>query len=92
MLPSIRRLFPAVLLLTASGALADSPLPGADVPAKEVVTRAPVETKKADEQLEALTREVHSLETDVQQLQSKVAERQLHEVEFLDQTNHPLWP
>ena len=92
MLPSMRRLFPAVLLLTGSVALADSPVPGSDVPTKEVVTRTPGEEKKADQQLQALTREVQALETDVQQLQTKVSERQLHEVEFLDQTDHKLWP
>jgi len=92
MLPSIRRLIPVALLLTSAGALADSPLPGADVPTKEIVTRTPGEEKKADQQLQALTREVQALETDVQQLQTKVSERQLHEVEFLDQTDHKLWP
>lgn len=92
MLPSRRRLIPVALLLTSAGALADSPLPGADVPAKEIVTRTPVETQKADEQVQALSREVQALETDVQKLQSDVTERQLHEVEFLDQTDHKLWP
>ena len=92
MLPAMRRLFPVALLLTSAGALADSPLPVASVPAKEIVTRTPVETTRTDEQLQALTREVQSLETDVQKLQANVAERQLHEVEFLDQTDHKLWP
>jgi len=92
MLPSMRALFSTALLLTATGALADSPMPDADVPAREIVTRTPAETPKADEQLEALTREVKSLESDVQQLETKAAERGLHEVEFLDQTNHPMWP
>jgi len=92
MLPSMRALFPAALLLTATGAFADSPTPDADVPVREIVTSTPAQTPKADEQLEALTREVQSLESDVQQLQEKAAERGLHEVEFLDQTNHPMWP
>jgi len=109
MLPSMRRLIPVALLLTSAGALADSPLPGADAPAKEIVTRTPVEAKKADEQLQALTREVQALDADVQQLQAltrevqaldadvqqlqaKVTERQLREVEYLDQTDHKLWP
>jgi hypothetical protein len=93
MLPSMRRLFPAVLLLTGSAALADSPLPGSDVPTREVVTRTPVETVKSDEQLRVLTREIQSLEAEVQKLQTKVSEqRAVHEVEFLDQTDHKLWP
>lgn len=93
MLPSMRRLFPAVLLLTASGALADSPLPGSDIPAREVVTRTAVEAPKADdEQLRALTHEIQSLQAEVQKLRTKVSERGLHEVEFLDQTTHPMWP
>ena len=92
MLPSMRRLIPVALLLTSAGALADSPLAGADVPAKEIVTRTPVEAKKADEQLQALTREVQALDADVQQLLAKVTERQLREVEYLDQTDHKLWP
>ena len=92
MLPSLRRLFPAALLLTASVALADSPMPGADVPVQELVTRTPVETRQADEQLRVLSREVQSLETDVQQLQATVAVRGAHDVELLDQTNHSLWP
>ena len=92
MLPSMRRLIPVALLLTSAGALADSPLAGAAVPAKEIVTRTPVEAKKADEQLQALTREVQALDADVQQLQAKVTERQLREVEYLDQTDHKLWP
>jgi peptidoglycan hydrolase CwlO-like protein len=92
MFPSMRGLFAAVVLLTATGALADEPIPGADVPAREIVTRTPVETPKADEELQMLTREVQSLDNDVKQLQAKQTERALHEVEFLDQTNHPLWP
>ena len=92
MLPSMRHLLPAALLLTASGALADSPLPGSDVPAREVVTKTAVETPKSDEQLRVLTQEVQALESDVQKLQTKVNERAVHEVEFLDQTNHPMWP
>ena len=56
MLPSMRALFPAALLLTATGAFADSPTPDADVPVREIVTSTPAQTPKADEQLEALTR------------------------------------
>ena len=92
MLPSMKYVISAALLLTATGALADSPLPGADVPVREVVTRTPVETPKADEQLRNLTREVESLETDVHALQAKVSEQGLNEVQYLDQTTHPLWP
>ena len=92
MLPSLRRLMPAALLFTATGAFADSPMPGAEAPTREIVTRAPAETPKADEQLQTLSREVEALQNDVQQLQEKVSERAVHEVEFLDQTNHPLWP
>ena len=92
MLPSMRRLFPAALLLTATAAFADSPLPRADVPVREIVTRTSPEAPKADEQLSTLTREVQSLEADVQALQTKVNERATHEVEFLDQSTHPLWP
>ena len=92
MLPSMRRLFPAVLLVTGSVALADSPIPGSDVPAREIVTRTPAETPKSDEQLRALTHEIQSLEADVQKLQTKVDDRAVHEAEFLDQTNHPMWP
>lgn len=92
MLPSMRRLFPAALLLTASVALADSPVPGSDVPVREVVTRTPAETPKSDEQLRALTHEIQLLEADVQKLQTKLSDRAVHEVEFLDQTDHPMWP
>ena len=92
MLPSMRRLFPAVLMLTASGALADSPLPGADVPAREVVTKTAMETPKADEQLQALTREIQSLQAEVQKLQTKVSEQRAQGPEFLDQTDHKMWP
>ena len=92
MLPSMRRLFPAVLLLTGSVALADSPVPGSDVPTKEVVTRTPAETPKSDEQLREITHEIKLLEADVQKLQTKVSDRAVHEAEFLDQTNHPMWP
>jgi len=92
MLPSMRYVISAALLLTATGALADSPMPGADVPVREVVTRTPVETPKADEQLRNLTREVESLETDVHALQAQIADQGLHEVQYLDQTTHPLWP
>jgi TolA-binding protein len=88
----IRRAVPAVLLLTSAGALADSPLPGADVPAREVVTRAPAATPKSDDQLQELTRAVESLETNVRRLQESVSERNVRQVEFLDQSTHPLWP
>ena len=92
MLPSLRRLVPAALLLTASGALADSPLPAAQMPAKEIVTRAPAGTQTQDEQLRTLTRTVESLESDVQQLRAKEAERAVHEAELSGQNDHPLWP
>ena len=92
MLPSMRYLISAALLLTATGALADSSLPDAEVPVREIVTRVPVETPKPDEQLRNLTREVESLETDVHALQAQVAEQGMHEVQYLDQTNHSLWP
>ena len=92
MLPSMRRLFPVALLLTASGALADSPLPGADVSAKEIVTRATAVTPKVDEQVRVLTREVESLQSDVQQLRAKDAERAVHEAELSGPNDHPMWP
>ena len=92
MLPSMKHLVRAALLLTASAALADSPLPGADVPAREVTTRTVTAAPKADEQLQTLTRSVESLESKVEELKEKVAERGAREVEFLDQTTHPLWP
>ncbi len=92
MLPSLRRLVPAALLLTASGALADSPLPAAQMPAKEIVTRTPASAQTQDEQLRTLTRTVESLESDVQQLRAKEAERAVHEAELSGQNDHPLWP
>lgn len=93
MFASMRRLFPAALLLAASGALADSPVPGSDIPAREIVTKTAVETPKADDtQLRELTREIQSLQGEIQKLQTKVSERGVHEVEFLDQTTHPMWP
>lgn len=92
MLPSMRRLFSAALLLTASGALADSPLPAADVPVKEIVTRVPAETGKVDDQVRTLTREVESLQSDVGQLRAKEAERAVHEAELSGPNDHPLWP
>jgi hypothetical protein len=92
MLPSLRRLVPAALLLTASGALADSPLPAAQMPAKEIVTRTPAGAQTQDEQLRALNRTVESIESEVQQLRAKDAERAVHEAELSGQNDHPLWP
>ena len=92
MLPSLRNLVPAALLLTASGAMADSPQPAAEMPAREIVTRTPDDAQKPDEQLRTLTRTVESLKAEVQQLRATEAERAVHQVEFLDQNNHPLWP
>lgn len=93
MLPSMKYLISAAMLLTATGALADSPLPGADGPVREIVTRTPVvENSKADDQLRNLTREIEALETDVHALQAQVAEQGSNEVQYLDQTTHPLWP
>jgi TolA-binding protein len=92
MLPSLRSLFPAVLLLTTSSALAESSVPAAEVPAREIVTRVSSQQAGADEQLRALTREVESLESAVNQLRAKEAERAVHEAELLGQDNHPLWP
>lgn len=92
MLPSLTRLIPAALLLTASGALADSSLPQADVPVREIVTRTPAETAQVSEQLRALNQAVESLRSEVQQLRAKDAERAVHEAELLGPNNHPLWP
>ena len=92
MLSSLRRLFPAALLLTASGALAESPLPAAEIPARTIVTRVPAQQRAADEQLRVLTRAVESLAMDVDQLRAKEAERAVHEAELLGPNNHPLWP
>jgi methionine-rich copper-binding protein CopC len=92
MLPSLRRLVPTALLLTASGALAHSPLPQPEVPAKEILTGAPAQQALADEQLRMLTRAVESLATDVKQLREKEAERAVHEAEELGPNSHPLWP
>ena len=92
MLHSLTRLIPAALLLTASGALADSSLPQADVPAREIVTRTPAETGQVSEQLRALNQAVESLRSEVQQLRAKDAERAVHEAELLGPNNHPLWP
>ena len=89
MLPSMRNLFSVALLLTASGALADSPLPPADASAKVVVTRAP---EKVDEKVNTLTREVEALQSDVQQLRAKEAERAVHEAELSGPNDHPMWP
>ena len=85
-------LLPAMLLLTGSVALADSPMPRADVPVREVVTRTPVETPKSDEQLRNLTREIESLDTDVHALQAQLADQARNEPQYLDQSTHPLWP
>lgn len=92
MFASLKTLVPAALLLTATGALADSPLPAADMPAKEIVTRTSTDAQKPDEQLRALTRAVESLGAEVQQLRAQEAERAVHQVEFLDQNSHPMWP
>ncbi|HZJ55684.1 MAG TPA: hypothetical protein VFD38_16200 [Myxococcaceae bacterium] len=92
MLSSLRRLIPTALLLGASGAMADSPLPQAEGPAREILTRTPAQQSAADEQLRSLTRAVESLETDVKQLRAKEAERAVHEAELLGPNNHPLWP
>jgi hypothetical protein len=92
MLPSLRRLVPAALLLTASGALADSPLPATQLPAKEIVTHAPAGAQTQDEQLRALNRTVESIEAEVQQLRAKDAERAVREAELSGQNDHPLWP
>ena len=90
MLPSMRRLFSVALLLGASGALADSPLPPADASVKQVVTRVP--EQKVDEQVRTLTREVEALQSDVQQLRAKEAERAVHEAELSGPNDHPMWP
>jgi len=92
MLPSLKNLLPAVLLLTATGALADSPLPAADMPAKEIVTRTSTDAQKPEEELRTLTRTVESLAAEVRQLRAQEAERAVHQVEFLDQSTHPMWP
>ena len=92
MLLSLRNLVHPALLLTASGALADSPPPAAEMPAREIVTRTPADAQTPDEQLRTLTRTVESLKAEVQQLRATEAERAVHQVEFLDQNNHPLWP
>src|SRR5262245_9797805 len=92
MLPSLRVLFSAALLLAASSALAESPLPAAKLPAREIVTVVPAQQVAADDQLRVLTREVESLATEVNRLQAKEAERAVHEAELLGQNNHPLWP
>ena len=92
MLSSLKTLVPAALLLTASGALADSPLPAAEMPAREIVTRTPVDAQKQDEQLRTLTRTVESIEAEVKQLRAKEAERAVHEAELLGPNDHPLWP
>ena len=90
MLPSMRRLCAVALLLGASGALADSPLPPADASVKQVVTRVP--EQKVDDQVRTLTREVESLQSDVQQLRAKEAERAVHEAELSGPIDHPMWP
>ena len=90
--PSLKNLLPAALLFTATGALADSPLPAAELPAKEIVTRTSNDAQKPDEQLRTLTRTVESLDAEVQQLRAQEAERAGRQVEFLDQNNHPMWP
>jgi len=92
MLPSLRHLVPAALLLTSSAALAESSLPAPEVPVREIVTHLPAQQVAADETLRALTRAVESLATEVDQLQAKEAERAVHEAELLGPNNHPLWP
>jgi len=92
MFPSLRRLVPTALLLTTSGALADSPFSQPEVPAQEILTRAPAQQAVADEQLSMLTRAVESLETDVKLLRAREAERAVDEAEALGPDSHPLWP
>ena len=92
MLPPMKRLISAALLLTASGALAETPLPGSDVPAKEIITSTAPEAPKIEEQLRVLTREVQSLENDIHDLKTKVETNEADTVHYLDQTDHPLWP
>ena len=92
MLTPMKRLIPAALLLTASGAFAEAPLPGSDVPAKEIVTSTPPQAPKVEEQPGTRTREVQSLENDIHELKAKVETNQADTVHYLDQTEHPLWP
>ena len=92
MLTPMKRLISAALLLTASGALAETPLPGSGVPAKEIITSTPPEGPKIDEQLRVLTHEIQSLEHDVHDLKTKVETNEADTVHYLDQTEHPLWP
>ena len=92
MLTALKGLIPAALLLTATGALADSPMPDPKLPVREVVTRTSAETPKNDEQLRALTREIETLETDVHALQAQLADQNSREVQYLDQSTHPMWP
>ena len=91
MLSSLRPLFSAVLLLTASGALAESSLPTPETPAREIVTHVPAQQAAGDEQLRALTREVESLETAVNQLRAKEAERAVREAELLGSDDPWRW-
>ena len=92
MLPSLKNLLPAVLLLTATGALADSPLPAAEMQEKEIDTRTSTDSQKRDEQLRTLTRTAQSLEAEVQQLRAQQAERAGHQVELLGPSSYELWP
>jgi len=92
MLPPMKHLISAALLLTASGALAETPLPGSDVPAKEIITSAPKDAPMVEEQLRLLTREVQSLDNDVHELKVQVETHEADTVHYLDQTDHPLWP
>jgi hypothetical protein len=91
MIPSLRRFVPVALLLTASGALADSPLPKAEVTAREITTRARAETPSVEEQLRTLTRTVESLEAEVQHLRAKQEERSLQVGGLGDPNDHLGW-
>ena len=92
MLLSIKRLISAAILLTVSAALAEAPIPGSDVPAKEIASSTPPDAPKLDEQVRILTREVQALENDVHELKTTVQVHEADTVHYLDQTDHPLWP
>ena len=88
----LKRFVPAVLLLTASGALAESPLQGpSDAPAREVLgTTRP--QPAVEDQVKELTQTVQSLDAQVKQLRALEAERPAPNVDLGGPNDHPLWP
>jgi hypothetical protein len=89
----LKRFFPAVLLLTASAALAESPVEGAapDASVREVLgTARPQAT--TDQKLQELTQTVQFVRSEVEQLQALEAKHPAPIVDLGGPNDHPLWP